>query len=512
MGRFLSKTKGKKDGFCAFPHARVPIENSPWKRKNKVVANEQLNVFLSPKSVAVIGATERPGSWGSFIMKGLLSRPYQGSIYPVNHQAGSVFGLRAYKGVEQIPESPELAIFTIPEVSVEETIRKCGQKGVRGITIITAGFGEAVVEGKQREADLVRLARSYGMRLLGPNVSGTFNLHAEFNGSAAPEQHLIKNSIAAICQGGFAFYDLLAHGYYRHMGVGMFVHTGNEADLTTTDFLEHIGPNPEAKAVVMYIEALKEGRRFAAAAREISKTKPVIVYKAGKTPDASRAAQSHTGSLAGAYGVYEGALGQSNVVFSPTMELLLPLGDAMVERPPMRGNRVAILTMGGSWGVALTDALEAEGLRVPELSAGLQSRLRELGMPVRASVKNPVDIGASGLFFDKQLLITLGREILQSGEANALILHGMGRPGMLDENAPERLRIFLEINKEIVRGYVEFEKAFGIPVLIGSVYASNESQVTHDLNQEGIRVYDRLDEIAQILSRMYRYSSRKSSS
>jgi len=296
------------------------------------------------------------------------------------------------------------------------------------------------------------------------------------------------------------------------MGVGMFVHTGNEADLTTTDFLEHIGPNPEAKAVVMYIEALKEGRRFAAAAREISKTKPVIVYKAGKTPDASRAAQSHTGSLAGAYGVYEGALGQSNVVFSPTMELLLPLGDAMVERPPMRGNRVAILTMGGSWGVALTDALEAEGLRVPELRAGLQSRLRELGMPVRASVKNPVDIGASGLFFDKQLLITLGREILQSGEANALILHGMGRPGMLDENAPDRLRIFLDINKEIVRGYVEFEKAFGIPVLIGSVYASNESQVTHDLNQEGIRVYDRLDEIAQILSRMYRYSSRKSSS
>jgi len=477
-----------------------------------VIANEQLNVFLSPKSVAVIGATERQGSWGSFIMNGLLSRPYQGAIYPVNHQAGSVFGLRAYEDVEQIPESPELAIFTIPEVSVEETIRKCGRKGVRGITIITAGFGEAVVDGKQREAELVRLARSYGMRLLGPNVSGTFNLHAEFNASASPERHLMKNRIAAICQGGFAFYDLLAHGYYRHMGVGMFVHTGNEADLTTTDFLEHIGPNPEVKALVMYIEALKEGRRFAEAARKISRTKPVIIYKAGKTPDASRAAQSHTGSLAGAYGMYEGALGQSNVVFSPTMELLLPLADAMVERPPMLRNCVAILTMGGSWGVALTDALEAEGLRVPEFNSTLQSRLRELGMPVRASVKNPVDIGASGLFFDPQLLITLGREILQSGEADALILHGMGRPGMLDENAPDRLRIFLEINKEIVRGYVDLEKAFGIPVLIGSIFSSNESQVTHDLNQEGIRVYDRLDEIAQILSRMYRYSSRKRSS
>jgi acetyl-CoA synthetase (ADP-forming) len=476
-----------------------------------VIVNKQLNVFLNPKSVAVIGATERQGSWGSFITKGLLSRPYRGTIYPVNREAASIFGLRAYKDVEQIPESPELAIFTIPEVSVEETIRKCGRKGVRGITVITAGFGEAVVDGKQREAELVGLARSYGMRLLGPNVSGTFNLHAEFNGSAAPEQHLTKNNIAAICQGGFAFYDLLAHGYYRNIGAGMFVHTGNEADLTSTDFLEHIGFDPGVKAIVMYIEALKDGRRFAEAARQISKSKPVIVYKAGKMPDASRAAQSHTGALAGSFGVYEGALAQSNVVFSPTIELLLPLADAMVERPSMHGNRVAVLTMGGSWGVALTDELEAEGLCVPEFSSGLQSRLRQLGMPIRASVKNPVDIGASGLFFDKQLLITLGREILQSCEADALILHGMGRPGMLDENAPDRLRIFLDINKEIVRGYVELEKVFRIPVLVGSIFSSNESQVTYDLNREGIRFYDRLGEIAQILSRMYRYSSRKNS-
>lgn len=479
-------------------------------RKNRVHANEQLNVFLSPKSVAVIGATERPGSWGSFIMQGLLSRPYPGRIYPVNPQAETLFGLRAYRGVEEIPESPELAIFTIPEVWVEETVRECGRKGVRGITIVTAGFGEAVAEGKRRESDLARLARSYGMRLLGPNVSGTYNLHAEFNGSASPERHLTKNFIAAVCQGGYAFYDLLAHGYHRHMGVGMFVHTGNEADLTTTDFLEHFGADPEVKVILMYIEAVKEGRRFTDAAGEISKTKPVIVYKAGKTRDASRAAQSHTGALAGAYGVHDGALRQANVVSSPTMELLLPLADAMVERPPMAGNRVVILTMGGSWGVALTDALGAEGLSVPELSARLQSRMREMGMPIRASVKNPVDIGASGLFFDEQLLIGLGREILASGEANALILHGMGRPGMLEENASERLRMFLEINKAIVRGYAQLEKDFGIPVLIGSIYAPSESQVTHDLNEEGIRIYDRLDEIAQILSRLHRYYSVRS--
>jgi len=174
----------------------------------------------------------------------------------------------------------------------------------------------------------------------------------------------------------------------------------------------------------------------------------------------------------------------------------------------MDGNRVVILTMGGSWGVALSDTLEAAGLRVPELSETLQSKFRDLGMPVRASVKNPVDIGASGLFFDKKLLFALGRNILTSGEADAIILHGMGRPGMLDENAPERLQLFLEINKEIIRGYAGMEKELGLPVFIGSIFAPWESQVIYDLNKEGLRIYDRLDEIAQILSLMYQYQAR----
>ncbi len=164
--------------------------------------------------------------------------------------------------------------------------------------------------------------------------------------------------------------------------------------------------------------------------------------------------------------------------------------------------------MGGSWGVALGDALEAEGLCVPVLSPGLQNKLRELGMPIRASVRNPVDIGASGLFHDVNTLTGLGREILASGEVDALILHGLGRPGMLSEGLTDELRIFLEINKSIVREYAKMEKTFHIPVLIGSIYSTWESQAIFDLNQEGIRTYDRLDEIAQILSRMACYWNR----
>jgi acetyl-CoA synthetase (ADP-forming) len=464
-----------------------------------------LDVFLNPKSVAVIGATDRPGSWGSFIMQGLLSRNFPGKIYPVNSRANQVYGIAAYKKLNEIEEPIDLAILTIPEQSVEKAIADCGQRQVRGVTIITAGFGEALESGKDREKTLARLAHCYGMRLLGPNVSGTFNLDAEFNGSASPAEHLLRTKLAAICQGGYAFYDLLASGFSMGMGVGKFIHTGNECDLTSTDFLELLGRDPDVRAILMYLEVIRDGRRFIEIARRVTKEKPIVVYKAGRTPGASRAAQSHTGALSGSKEVYEGALHQAGVTIAPTMELLLPLGHALVERPPMKGRKVAIVTMGGSWGVALTDSLEEEGLCVPELSVKLQKSLRSLGMPPRASTKNPVDIGASGLFFEADTLVAIGREILSSGEVDALIVHGMGRPGMLGKDASPRLKLFLDINTQVTRRFNRLEKTMGLPVFIGSHYTPWQSQAVHDLNEEGIRIYNRLHEIAQLLSSMHDY-------
>lgn len=465
----------------------------------------ELDVFLNPGSVAVIGATERPGSWGSFIMQGLLSRGYSGKIYPVNRHANRINNIPAYRNIKDIEGPVDLAILTIPEHEVEEAIVDCGRKHVMGVTIITAGFGEALESGKAREEALARLARSYGMRLLGPNVSGTYNLHAEFNGSASPAEHLLRNHIAAICQGGYAFYDLLASGFSRGMGVGKFIHTGNECDLTSTDFLAHLEQDPDVQAILMYLEVIRDGKRFIEVARRVSRIKPIVVYKGGRTPGAARAARSHTGALSGTREVYQGAFHQAGVIMAPTMEILLPLTHSLIERPPMKGRNVAVITMGGSWGVALADSLEEEGLCVPELSSNVQKSLRSLGMPFRASTRNPVDIGASGLFFEVDTLVGLGREILSSGEVDALILHGMGRPGMLGEDVPTRLKLFLDINKKVIRGFNALEKDTGLPVLIGSIYTPWESQMVWDLNKEGIRIYNRLDEIAQLLSLMNDY-------
>jgi len=474
-----------------------------------MAVKNELNVFLNPKSVAVIGATERPGSWGSFIMQGLLSRPYPGKIFPINRNADRICGIPAFSDVAKVDEPIDLAVLTIPEHSVEKTIEACGRKKVKGLTIVTAGFGETSEIGKDREKAIASLARSFGLRLLGPNVSGTFNLHAEFIASSSPAEHLVNTPLAAVSQGGYALNDLLASGFPRGMGVGKFIHTGNECDLTVTDFLEHFGQDPDVRGIVMYLEAIRDGRRFSQVARDVSMVKPVVVYKGGRAPGAARAAQSHTGALAGTRDIYEGLFHQAGVIMSPSMELLLPLGHALIERPPMRGRRIGIMTMGGSWGVALSDSLEEAGLIVPELSSDLQRSLRSLGMPLSASTRNPVDLGASGLFFEVDTFIALGRAVLCSGEVDSLILHGMGRAGMLGKDATPKLKLFLDINKRIIQGFVGLEKETGLPVLIGSIFTPWESQIVYDLNEQGIRIYDRLDETAQLLSLMYEYWKRR---
>jgi len=464
----------------------------------------ELDVFLQPRSVAVIGATERPLAWGSLIMEGLLAFHSSGKIYPVNSQSSTIYGIHAYPDIKSIPDSVELAVLTIPEASVERVVQECCEKGVKGITIVTAGFGEAIEGGRAREEVIAKLARAHGARIIGPNVSGTFNLHAGFNGS--PHQHLLATPLAGISQGGYAFGDLLASGYGRGMGLGKFIHTGNESDLQVTDFLDYFGKDPQVRGIVMYVESLRDGRRFLEVARRVGRDKPIILYKAGRTTSGHRAARSHTGAMAGSTQVYRAALRQVNVILSPSMELLLPLGHAFIERPPMRGRRVAIVTMGGSWGVALSDRLEEEGLIVPELSRSVQAHLRSLGMPPRASASNPVDIGAAGpMALSAETLIEIGRVIVASDEVDALILHGLGRAGFVRNKTPVGRKLWQELEKQVMRGYDGLQQEFRKPVILGSHHTSWESQTISDLQGEGVRVVNRLDDIAQILFRMYEY-------
>lgn len=462
-----------------------------------------LNVFLNPEPVAVIGASERPGSWGRFIMEGLRSLPYSGTIYPVNREARRIFDLPGFSDIRHIKGPVDLAVLSIPEHYLEETIRACGEKKVKGVTVITAGFAETSSRGREFQERLARLARSLNMRLLGPNVSGTFNLHAGFNASSTHSGNLLRTPVTAVCQGGFAMHDLLASARHRNMGIGKFVHTGNESDLTVTDFLELFEKDPETRAVVMYIESIRDGKRFMDVARRVGRIKPVIVYKGGRTADSSRAAQSHTGALSGDWKVIKGVFNQTGIVLSPAMELLIPLAHSLLERPRIKGRRVGIITMGGSWGVALADCLVESGLTVPEFSRDFQEKLRNLGLPSRASLKNPVDFGASGKFSETGLLLSIGRNVLLSGEVDAVVFHGFGRAGTLAET--EQPRLSREVEKDQILGFAELEKETGLPVLIGNHHGIWESGAINEVNEQGVRIYTRLHDIAWILSAMAAY-------
>lgn len=467
-------------------------------------SHPELNVFLNPGSVAVIGASEKLDSWGAFVMGGLRSANYAGKIYAVNHRVDRVFDLPTYKDIRDIKGPVDLAILAIPMEYLGDIIAACSRKGVRGVTVITAGFAETYDGGGLEQGRLAQLARSGGMRLLGPNVSGTFDLHEGFNTTPSHVEDLMKTSIAAISQGGFAFEDILTSGRHARMGVGKFIHTGNEADLTITDFMALFDGDPEIKAIVMYIEAIRDGKRFVEVARQVSSKKPIVVYKGGRTTDSARAAQSHTGALSSDWQIYQGIFRQTNIVVSPAMELLLPLAHSLIERPPVDGNRIAVITMGGSWGVALVDCLAEFELTVPEFSDALQQRLRALGLIARASAKNPIDFGASGRFVETEFLLSLCREILCSGEADALVIHGFGRAGMKMKESNEA-DIFHEVQKEQVIRVAGLEKEFGLPVIVGNHHSQWESQAVQDLNHQGIRVYNRLSDIAVLLSRMRDY-------
>jgi acetate---CoA ligase (ADP-forming) len=405
----------------------------------------------------------------------------------------------------------ELGVLAIAEEGVEAAIDECASKGIRGLTIITAGFGEAVEGGRARELELARRARARGIRILGPNVSGTFNVYARFNASPADREHLCPSPVAGVCQGGYAVYDLLAAACGRGLGMGKFIHTGNECDLQAADFLEHFGQDPQVQGIVMYLETVRDGRRFFEIARGVAEKKPVIIRKVGRTPGGARAAQSHTGAIAGPAEIYEAAWEQMNAIPCPSMEMLFPLGHALVERPPMRGRRVGIITMGGSWGVALTDRLEEEGLRVPEFSGPAQAEIRALGMPSRASTRNPVDIGAAGVgSLSVTTLVEIGRRMLSGGEIDALIFHGFGRPGFVREDSPPWKTLFVQIEEEVLRSFDRLQREYRMPVILGCCLSGWESQAVSDVQREGIRVIHRLDEMAQTLSRMYRYWRRRS--
>ncbi|MCK5349272.1 MAG: acetate--CoA ligase family protein, partial [Desulfobacula sp.] len=316
-----------------------------------------------PKSIAFIGASATPGKWGHMLLTNTLSRDYKGKVFLVNPKGGKITGRHVYKSVTQIEEDVELAVVTIPANKVIDLIPDLKKKHVKGMLLITSGFREVGEEGAKLEKELVKVAHDAGVLILGPNTMGVCNPHIDFYCSAA-HAYPIPGSTALVCQSGNMGTQLLAFAEQQDIGIRAFSGSGNEAMVTIEDYMELFEIDDLTRTVVLYIESVKNGSRFFKSAARVSRQKPVVVLKGGRTSIGEKAAASHTGAMASDTKVFDAACRQSGIIQVNQPMELLDLSAVFSSLPLPKGNRVAIMTLGGGWGVITTDLCAEHGLEV----------------------------------------------------------------------------------------------------------------------------------------------------
>jgi len=348
--------------------------------------DEVLTGLLRPKGIAIIGASTTPGKIGHTVVKNLVESGYEGGIYPVNPSADEIMGLKVYKSILDIPGRVDAAAITVPAKYVLDVTKECGEKGVKGLIVIASGFSE--VGDVELEEELVKTAHEYGMRVLGPNVVGTLSNSDKLNASFAPFLPL-DGSASLVSQSGALLIAIDAITYTRRIGFDKLVSIGNMSDVNFADMVSWLNEDENTNCISLYIEGLKDGRRFideSAKAR-----KPVVVLKAGVSEHGAAAAASHTGSLAGAQKVYGAAFQQAGAIQATDLSDLFDCTLALSLQPPMTKDNLLIITNGGGVGVLATDSAEKAGVPLKFAPESVQEELRK-HMPSFGSAKNPVDL------------------------------------------------------------------------------------------------------------------------
>ncbi len=358
-------------------------------------ARGSLDPILRPRSIAVVGASRRKNSIGNAILRHLIEGGFTGPVFPINPSADSVAAVPAFASVKDLPMAPDLAFIVVPKEKALEAVRACGEKGVRGLVVITAGFREVGGEGVAMERELSDTIRRYGMRMVGPNCMGVLNTSpsVSMNGTFAPYMPPI-GPIAFMSQSGAMGMTILDYASEYGIGISQFVSVGNKTDVSGNALTEYWRDDDEVGVILMYLESFGSPRTFVRLARETTRKKPILVVKAGRSEAGAKAASSHTGALAQVDIATDALLAQCGVQRANSVEELFDAALAFSKAPLPLGNRVAILTNAGGPGIIIADASEACGLDVAPLSDESQAKLREI-LPEEASVSNPVDMIAS---------------------------------------------------------------------------------------------------------------------
>ena len=382
-------------------HAELPTAISAeglrhFEDRERIAAVAAVSHLLAPHSIAVVGASRQPGSIGAELLHNVVATGFRGPIYPVNPAATELEGLAVYSSILDIPGDVELAVITVPAAAVLGATRQCAAKGVKALVVISAGFGEVGPAGAELQRELFEICRQAGMRLVGPNCMGVINTAEDVNLDAtfAPDRP-IPGRIGFLSQSGGLGIAVMARAQALGSGISSFVSVGNKADLSGNDFIQYWEADAATDLIMLYLESFGNPRKFARIARRVSRSKPILAVKGGRSPAGNRATSSHTGALLSASDITVDALfQQTGVIRTDTLADLFIATLLLGSQPLPAGNRVAILTNAGGPAILCADACEAGGLVVPALPETVRAELAAF-LPGAASTGNPVDMIAS---------------------------------------------------------------------------------------------------------------------
>lgn len=332
-----------------------------------------LEALFKPGSIAVVGASRQPGKIGYEILRNIKEYGYGGRVYPVNPQAKEILGFKVYPSISSIPDSVDMVVVSVPAHIVPDVIEEAGRKGAKVAVIISSGFKE--IGRHDLEEEVVLRARKYGMRVLGPNIFGVVYTPARMNASFGPKD-VIPGHIAFLTQSGALGIALMGMTIVERIGVSAIVSIGNKSDIDDADLLEYLANDEATKVILIYLEGVKEGKRFIDVARKVSLTKPIIVIKAGKTEVGARAVASHTGSLAGNVLIYSTVFKQTGILEARDVEEAFDWARTFSYSPEYRGGDLVVITNGGGAGVLVTDTLSMNGV---QLSSPPETLVKEIG-------------------------------------------------------------------------------------------------------------------------------------
>jgi len=451
-----------------------------------------LHDILAPTGIAIVGASADPTKRGYKAMVGLINGGYRGSIYPINPKADHILGVKAWPSIAEMPGCPELALLCTPAASVPALIAECGRRGVKGAVILASGFGETGEEGAALEAQMMEIARAHGVRIIGPNTSGMFNLHHQINLLAL--YNVKPGDIGIVSQSGNMLLSLALEAQHNgQVGFSTYVGPGNQSDIGFNDYLRYLGEDEHTRVATLYVEGFRDGQQFLKVARDVTAMKPVVVYKSGATEQGQKAASSHTGALAGSYQMTVDLLRQAGVSVVQYSDEILPVAEGLGRLQKAPGKRVAVISDGGGQATIAADRLSEAGLTLAELSDATRSALREVLLP-QASTLNPVDVAGSS-DANPSLLARCIELVMADEGVDSVFLVGMF--------GGYSLRFAESLMGDEMRGaerMVELAQASEKPLVIYSLYAPIKPPALRRLHEAGLPVYSSIEHAVRVLA------------